>query len=197
MNYPDFFNTIETIKLQDPLSNLLGTFENGLIEFTYLDVVKNAGHSCPTVAGAYLLALEGLKALYENDTPVRGEIFVSFSEDSNEGVAGVIANVVSHITGATETLGFKGLNGNFARHDLMQFNAEISSSIKLQRLDTGKTVELVYNPSSIGQNPQTGPLMQKIMQNIATPEEKKLFGTYWQMRVENIFKNIPQVISVV
>ena len=110
-----------------------------MIEFTYLDVVKNAGHSCPTVAGAYLLALEGLKALYENETPVRGEIFVSFSEDSSEGVAGVIANVLSHITGATESLGFKGLNGNFVRHDLMQFNAEISSSIKLQRLDTGKT----------------------------------------------------------
>jgi len=197
MNYPKFFNTIETIKLQDPLSNLLGTFENGLIEFSYLDVVKNAGHSCPTVAGAYLLALEGLKALYKNNTPVRGEIFVSFSEDSSEGVAGVIANVLSHITGATETLGFKGLNGNFVRHDLMQFNAEISSSIKLQRLDTGKTVELVYNPSSIAQNPQTGPLMQKIMQNIATQEEKKLFGTYWQERVENIFKNIPQIIKVV
>jgi len=197
MNYPDFFNTIETIKLQDPLSNLLGTFENGMIEFTYLDVVKNAGHSCPTVAGAYLLALEGLKALYENDTPVRGEIFVSFSEDSCEGIAGVIANVLSHITGATESLGFKGLNGNFVRHDLMQFNAEISSSIKLQRLDTGKTIELVYNPSNIAQNPQVGTLMQKIMQNIATQEEKKLFGTYWQERVENIFKNIPQVITVV
>ena len=197
MNYPDFFNTIETIKLQDPLSNLLGTFENGLIEFSYLDVVKNAGHSCPTVAGAYLLALEGIKALYENDTPVRGEIFVSFSEDSSEGVAGVIANVLSHITGATESLGFKGLNGNFVRHDLMQFNAEISSSIKLQRLDTGKTVELIYNPSSIEQNPQVGTLMQKIMQNTATPEEKKLFGTLWQERVKNIFKNIPQVIKVV
>lgn len=197
MNYPKFFNTIETIKLQDPLSNLLGTFENGLIEFSYLDVVKNAGHSCPTVAGAYLLALEGIKALYENDTPDRGEIFVSFSEDSSEGVAGVIANVLSHITGATESLGFKGLNGNFVRHDLMQFNAEISSSIKLQRLDTGKTVELIYNPSSIEQNPQVGTLMQKIMQNIATPEEKKLFGILWQERVENIFKNIPQVIKVV
>lgn len=197
MNYPDFFNTIETIKLKDPLSNLLGTFKNGMIEFTYLDVVKNAGHSCPTVAGAYLLALEGIKALYENETPLRGEIFVSFQEDSSEGVAGVIANVLSHITGATESLGFKGLNGNFIRHDLMQFNAEISSSIKLQRLDTGKTVELVYNPSSIAQNPQVGTLMQKIMQNIATTEEKKLFGTYWQERVENIFKNIPQVIKVV
>jgi len=45
MNYPEFFNTIETIKLKDPLSNLLGTFENGLVEFSYLDVVKNAGHS--------------------------------------------------------------------------------------------------------------------------------------------------------
>ena len=197
MNYPNFFNTIETIKLQDPLSNLLGTFENGIIEFSYLDVVKNAGHSCPTVAGAYLLALEGIKALYKNETAIRGEIFVSFKEDAKDGVAGVIANVLSHITGATETLGFKGLNGNFVRHDLMMFNDSIKSSIKLQRLDTGKTVELVYNPSSIAQDPQVGTLMQKIMQNQATEEDKKLFGNLWQERVENIFKNIPKVISVV
>jgi hypothetical protein len=197
MNYPEFFNTIETIKLQDPLSNLLGTFESGLVEFSYLDVVKNAGHSCPTVSGAYLLALEGLKALYPNETPIRGEIFVSFKEDASVGVAGVIANVLSHITGATETLGFKGLNGNFVRHDLMQFNDTINSSIKLQRLDTGESVELGYNPSSIGQNPQVPQLMQKIMKKTATPEEKKLFGILWQERVENIFKNIPKVISVV
>jgi len=197
MNYPEFFNTIETIKLQDPLSNLLGTFENGLVEFNYVDIVKNAGHSCPTVAGAYLLALEGLKELYINEVPKRGEIFVAFKENANEGVAGVIANVLSHITGATEFLGFKGLNGNFARHDLMKFNDSINSSIKLQRLDTGKTVELIYNPSSIEQNPQTGELMQKIMQNTATNEDKKLFGTLWQKRVEKIFQNIPKVISVV
>ena len=197
MNYPSFFNTIETIKLQDPLSNLLGTFENGLVEISYLDVVKNAGHSCPTVAGAYLLALEGIKALYENDTPIRGEIFVSFKEDSKEGVAGVIANVLSHITGATEFLGFKGLNGKFARHDLMEFNDEISSSIKLQRIDTGKRVELIYNPSSIEQNPMLQELMQKIMQNSATVEDKKLFGTLWQERVGNIFKNISKVITKV
>lgn len=30
MKYPDFFNTIETITLQDDLSNFLGTFENGV-----------------------------------------------------------------------------------------------------------------------------------------------------------------------
>jgi len=197
MNYPEFFNTIETIKLQDPLSNFLGTFENGLVEFSYLDIVKNAGHSCPTVAGAYLLALEGIKTLYKNETPVRGEIFVSFQEDSSEGVAGVIANVLSHITGATETLGFKGLNGNFVRHDLMQFNDAINSSIKLQRLDTGKTVELTYNPSNIGKNPQIGTLMQKIIQKTATTEDKKLFGQLWQQRVENIFANISKVITII
>ncbi len=52
MIYPEFFRKIETIKLQDGLSDLLGTFENGLIEFSYLDIVKASGHSCPTIAGA-------------------------------------------------------------------------------------------------------------------------------------------------
>jgi len=197
MNYPKFFNTIEKIQLQDPLSNLLGTFENGIVEFSYLDVVKNSGHSCPTVSGAFLLALVGLKELYQNEIPVRGEILVSFKEDPKEGVAGVIANVLSHITGATETLGFKGLNGNFARYDLMKFNEGIDSSIKLQRVDTGKSVELLYDPSSIEQNQQIGPLMQKIMQKTATLEETKLFGILWQERVEKIFQNISKVITLV
>ena len=196
MNYPSFFKTIETIKLQDDLASFLGTFEDGLVEFSYTDVVKSAGHSCPTVAGAYLMALEGLKALYKDELPKRGEIFVSFKEDSNEGVAGVIANVITQITGATATSGFKGIGGNFARHDLMSFNNNISSSVKFQRLDTGKSVEVIYNPSSIQANPLQQVLMQKIMQNIATPEEKLNFGKLWQKRVENIFNNIEQVITI-
>ncbi len=197
MRYPEFFNTIETITLQDPLANFLGTFEDGIVEFNYLDIVKNAGHSCPTVAGAYLLALVGLKELYKDTTAIRGEIFVSFKEDLKDGVAGVIANVLTHITGATQTSGFKGLNGNFVRHDLMQFHADINSSIKLQRLDTGTSVELLYNPSKVAQDPKTSELMQKIMQNKATLEEKKLFAQLWQKRVENIFANISEVITIV
>ena len=69
MTYPQFFNNIPTIKLQDDLASLLGAFEDGLIEYSYLDSVKSAGHSCPTVLGAYLMTLEGLKALYENEIP--------------------------------------------------------------------------------------------------------------------------------
>ena len=40
MKYPEFFNTIETIKLQDDLSSFLGSIEDGLVEFSYLDIVK-------------------------------------------------------------------------------------------------------------------------------------------------------------
>ena len=70
----------------------------------------------------------------------------------------------------------------------MQFNDDINSSIKLQRLDTGKTVELIYNPSQIAQDPQVGTLMQKIMQNNATPaQDRKLFGQLWQKRVRSNF----------
>jgi hypothetical protein len=196
MKYPEFFNKVETITLKDELSEFLGTFEDGIVEFSYLDVVKSAGHSCPTLAGAYLCVLEGLKALYKDEIPKRGEIFVSFKEDIQDGVAGVIANVATQITGATTVSGFKGIGGNFVRHDLMSFNADINSSMKLQRLDSGESVEIIYNPSSIPANPMQQQLMQKIMQGVATDEEKISFGKLWQQRVADILQNIDQVITV-
>jgi len=196
MKNPAFFEKIETIKLQDELSEFLGTFEDGIVEFSYLDIVKASGHSCPTVAGAYLLCLEGLKALYKGEIPKRGEVFVSFKEDSIEGVAGVIANVITHITGATESYGFQGIAGNFVRRNLMDFKSNINSSVKFKRLDTNESVEVLYDPSSIQGNPKQMVLMQKILRNQATNEERKLFGKIWQKRVEDIFNNIDKVISV-
>ena len=196
MEFPKFFNNIETITLKDELSNFLGTFENGLVEFSYLDVVKSAGHSCPTVAGAYLMVLEGLKFLYKDEVAVRGEIFVSFKEDINEGVTGVIANVLTQITGATERTGFKGIEDNFVRHSLMEFNANTTSSVRLQRLDNGNKVDVIYDPSFIKSNPIQQELMQKIMQGKASSEDKQKFGKIWQEKVENIFKNIDTVITI-
>jgi len=196
MTYPNFFNHLPTITLQDPLSAFLGTLEGGEVEFGYIDVVKSAGHSCPTVMGAYLITLKGLEALYPNgEMPTRGNIFVAFKEDANEGVAGVIANVVTQITGATEHLGFKGINGNFARNKLMEFNSDIESSVKFTRLDTQQSVEVTYNPSSIGAVPRQQELMGKIMQKKATPQEKKEFGELWQDRVRRISESIDEVIQ--
>lgn len=197
MIYPEFFDRVEKIRLQDPLSDFLGTFKDGIVEFSYLDIVKASGHSCPTVAGAYLVCLEGLKALYNNEIAKRGDIHVSFPDDSEEGVQGVIANVATHITGATEKYGFKGIAGNFVRRSLMEFNVEINSSVKFRRVDTGKSVEVIYDPSSIPGDPQQMVLMQKILKKIATNDEKIAFGVMWQNRVKNIFDNIDKVIKVI
>ena len=196
MNYPKFYDEVEVIKVKDELSNVLGTFQNGEYEFGYLDVVKSAGHSCPTVAGAYVMALQALKALYPDKLPVRGDIKVEFKESLEDGVAGVIGNVISQITGATDKSGFKGLGGVFARHSLMFFDADINSSARFTRVDTGKSVDVFYNPSSITPDPNMQPLMQKVMQKSATKDEFEEFGRLWQDRVERICKNPDIVVEV-
>jgi hypothetical protein len=197
MKYPKFFDEIESIKLQDDLSMFLGVFEDGNLEFSFLDIVKCAGHSCPTVLGAYLMTLEGLKILYKDTIPKRGEINVAFAQNENEGVAGVIANVIANITGATVNLGFKGLAGYFDRRQLMQYESPISSNVKFTRKDTKQSVEVFYDPSSIAADPNMSHLMQLCLQRTATKEQQEEFGKLWQQRVEAISKNIPQVIKVI
>lgn len=197
MSYPKFYDEIENIKVKDALSNVLGTFDDGEYEFSYKDVVKSAGHSCPTVAGAYLMTLTALNYLYPDTRAIRGDIKVEFKEDLEDGVAGVIANVISQITGATDKSGFKGLNGRFARHSLMNFNSNIDSSARFTRIDTDQSIDIVYNPSSVMANPNMQPLMQKMMQNTATKEEIKEFGNLWQDRVMRIFENIDNVIKII
>ena len=50
MQTPAFFDQAPTIVMQDALAQILGAAQNGLMEYRYLDAVKLAGHSCPTVA---------------------------------------------------------------------------------------------------------------------------------------------------
>jgi len=196
MQYPTFFEEIETIKLQDDLADFLGAFEQGIIEFSFLDIVKSAGHSCPTVLGAYLMTQQGLKALYQGEMPKRGEILVEFGQNENDGVAGVIANVITNITGATVNLGFKGLAGKFDRRQLMQFDSTIQGNVQFTRKDTYESVEVYYDASSIGADANMPVLMQACMQGVATAEQHKEFAKLWQARVENIAKNVGQVITV-
>ncbi len=196
MSYPKFYDAVESIKVVDPLSNVLGAFDAGEYEFNYLDVVKSAGHSCPTVAGAYIITQAALNALYPNERAVRGNIKVEFQEAMEDGVAGVIANVVSQITGATDKSGFKGLAGKFARHSLMSFSSSINASGRFTRVDNGKSVDVAYNPSSIMPNPAMQPLMQKMMQGAATSDELKEFGRLWQDRVQRIFENLDEVVRI-
>ena len=186
MNYPEFYNSVKEITLIDPLAEMLGSFKDGIITTTYLDIVKSAGHSCPTVAGAYLITYKALEMLYKNEIPIRGNIRVEFKESIDDGVAGVIANVISNITGATEIMGFKGIGGKFVRHSLMHFDSNIASSARFTRTDNNESVDVFYNPSSIAPDANMMKKKKKIMAGFANDNEKLEFGNLWQKRVREI-----------
>ena len=194
MKYPEFFDHIESIKLKDPLGEFLGAFDEGIIEITYLDLVKMAGHSCPTLAGAYLSTREGLKLLYPEEIPRRGEITASFGESCTSGVTGVIAQVVSNITGATSSWGFQGINGQFDRRELMHFEAPLGpSTIRFGRRDTKTTVDIAYTPAQIVQ-PKS--LFQMLQGPHVTQETHARFASEWQRMVEEIFMRSDEVLNM-
>ena len=85
MSLRAFFADAPRITVRDALSEFLGASDDGLIEYGYADAVRVAGHSCPTVAGAYLMALAGLRALYPDATPERGGIEVVMNGGEDEG----------------------------------------------------------------------------------------------------------------
>jgi len=185
MSYPEFFDRVEKIVMYEPLGEFLGS--GGVCEIGFADVVKLSGHSCPTVSGAYLMTLYALKALHcETETPIRGNIKVEMSGKKNDGVVGVIANVVSYITGAKEEDGFKGLGGVFARNNLLFFNGKSKGKIRFTRLDTGKIVDVSFDVSKLKLPLLDNILMQKALQNQATQEEIEEFAKQWQDRVKEI-----------
>ena len=50
----------EPIRIRDPVAEALGVLEDGdPFVITYEDVVKAAGHSCPTASGAFRIAQLG------------------------------------------------------------------------------------------------------------------------------------------
>ena len=71
MAFPEYFAAVKPLIVYDPLAKLLGAPEDGVITYEFADVVKLAGHACPTVAGAWLLTVRGLQALYGEELPQR------------------------------------------------------------------------------------------------------------------------------
>ena len=193
MKYPKFYDKIEPITLKDELSAFLGSSEEGIIDISYLDIVKMAGHSCATVAGIYLMAKKGLKELFGSELPKRGEIKVELQASLEEGNTGVFGQVFSNITGATTNTGFTGVNGKYNRRNLLFYNTDIQSVVRFTRLDTNKSVEVNYNPKKVV---IPGEIMQSAIGPNATEESKKTFPKRWQEMVATIFENADKVIEV-
>jgi hypothetical protein len=186
MAFPSFFSEVPTIVLRDRLAEFLGAADGGLIEYHYADVVKLAGHSCPTVAGAYLMTRRVLNALYGDDMPERGDIRVDFRESQELGVVGVTASVISVLTGAAGMGGFKGIAGNFSRRDLMCFDTDILGEVCFTRRDTGESLSAELHLSHIPPDPRMGPLLQRLLAGERDGVVAEVFATLWQDRVRQI-----------
>lgn len=186
MGYPAFFDEVRSIVVHDPLAEFLGAAEGGLIEYRYLDAVKLAGHSCPTVAAAYWMTLKALEYLYPDALPERGGMRVDFRQDQLSGVTGVIANVVALLTGATHDTGFKGIAGRFDRRRLLYFSTDVAEEIRFTQIDTGQAVDVAARLQTVPFAPQTPALMQKCLDGSASPQETAEFRECWQARVRTL-----------
>lgn len=186
MRYPEFYNTVPKISLYDPLAEFLGAMEDGMLQYSYFDAVKLAGHSCPTVAAAYQSTSLALDFLYPDAIPVRGDIRVAFSQGSADGVTGVIANVVSMLTGAMSDNGFKGIGGRFDRRQRLYFSVEISGEMRFTRLDTNRSVQVSVNLQQVPASRHLSLLMAKCLSNTANQTETAEFRQLWQERVRRI-----------
>lgn len=183
MRFPDFFAQAPRVRVRDPLAAFLGAAEDGVLDYGYEDAVKLAGHSCPTVASAYLLTRRALTALYPDALPERGGVRVEFSDALKAGVAGVIASVVTLLTGAAQQGGFKGIGGRFVRRDLLAFEVEVPLAVRFTRLDSGAAVDAASDLSRVPADAEMGMLLSRCIQGTADAAERQRFGEMWQRRV--------------
>ena len=199
VQYPGFFDEAPRLTLYDPLSAFLGATEDELIEYTYVDAVKLARHSCPTVAGAHLMTLRALRHLYGDDIPVRGDIDVDLRQEASEGVAGVVAAVASFLTGAAGEGGFKGISRRFERRDRLAFGADIDGEVRFTRRDTGSAVAANLNAAVMPPHADARPLFQRVLGGEASAAEAWEFRRLWQERVRQLLidhADDPEVIRL-
>jgi hypothetical protein len=200
MQTPAFFDAVAPIAVADPLAALLGAAEHGRIEYRYLDAVKLAGHSCPTVAGAWLMTRTALARLYPDATALRGGMRVELRQTLDEGVAGVIAGVAGLVTGAANDGGFKGLAGRFGRQGLLRFGVAMAGEIRFTRLDTGGSIELAHRPQAVPRPAGLTDLMREALAPQADAASRRAFAQAWQGWVRTILldhADDPALIAVI
>jgi hypothetical protein len=191
MDFPDFFDDAPAVSLREPLAAFLGVSKSGIITYNYADAVKLAGHSCPTVAGAYLMVSKGLAHLYGDELPERGGIEVHMRDGREQGTTGVIAAVATLLTGAAPETGFGGIGADhrFSRRGLMRFDAPIDGLLAFRRCDTGRGVVLDLNMARVPADPEMSTLFPKAVAGQANDGELVRFGMLWQDRVARMLRD--------
>jgi len=199
MGFPAFFAEVPPLRLHDGLAELLGASDDGMIDYHYADAVRLAGHSCPTVAGAWLSVRAALRRLYPDSVPERGGISVYLNDAEDAGVTGVIAQVLTLVTGAAGGNGFKGLGGRHARNHLLHYAQGDVAGVRFRRNDSDAEVEVEIDASSIPADPMQRLLLQQVMSGQADAAHRREFGRMWQGRVRRMLiehADDPAVVKV-
>lgn len=191
--FRDFMTDTEPIRFREPLAETLGAFkeENAVLEYGFTDAVKMAGHACPTVTGTYLICQAALDKLYPESIPVRGDIQVTVYGEEDEGVYGVMGQVLSFLTGAAPQTGFKGLGPKFRRKGLLIYQSDKIDSealcFRFNRLDNNHSVLVKFFPQRIpfpvSKGARLQELLEKVLWEAAKPAEKKEMQDLWMEKV--------------
>lgn len=200
MTYPDFYEQAPVVRTRDPFAEMLGAAQDGALEYHYADAVRLAGHSCPTVAGAFLMGRAALAALFPDGPAERGAIAIHMPAPESEGTTGVTAQVLTLLTGAASDNGFHGIQGHFRRKGLLSFaERKEGEAISFKRLDTGTGVTVSLDVSPVPGDPAQGARMAAILYGNADDEQRAAFANAWQDRVRRLlleFADDPRVICV-
>ncbi|QOW23458.1 FmdE family protein [Lysobacter sp. H23M47] len=191
MIFPAFFEQAPVVKAFDPLAKLLGAPSDGCFDYVYADAVRFSGHSCPTVAGSFLMGRAAMQALYPEGRAERGQIEVSMGAPAGHGTTGVMAQVLTLLTGAAAENGFKGIGGSYARNGLLTFAEHPESgAVTFRRRDTGELVIAELDTSPVPGNPNQRGLLIGIMQGVASDSQKRAFAEGWQERVRTMLVDL-------
>lgn len=189
----EWFSSVRPIVLRDPLAELTGAFQShhALLEYSFDDVVKMAGHACPSVGAAFVCCRKALGVLHQGDIPERGAIAVTVHGAPDDKTYGVMGQVFGYVTGACGVTGFKGLGGKFRRKDLLSYQAggpdDGTMTVTFERVGKGNKVRATLTPARYpvvpGQD-RLPALLEKVLANSASHQELHEFQDFWMDRVK-------------
>lgn len=173
------------IRVHEPFAEFLMA-EKDEYEFSIslLDVVRFAGHACPSMIGAFLISQRAIKELFpKTNTCIRGQIAIEIPTAVGQGATGPISNVFSMIFGAWERSGFGGLQGKFVRRNLLKYDSTNvpQGTFRFHNLQSEKFVDITYDPSKV---------------EVSTDPEKTPFQKIWRLKIKTILQKPDQFIKV-
>ncbi|MDG5813947.1 hypothetical protein QA601_02570 [Chitinispirillales bacterium ANBcel5] len=196
--YRDFFAAVEPIRMRDPLATLFGAFkgENDIIEYSFTDVIKAAGHACPTISMTYVACKYVVKALFPDGIGQRGDMSVIVHGEKDDGSYGVMAQVFSLITGACPETGFKGMGGLHRRNNLLRYGKQMDKDhvqFTVRRNDTKAQCMVSLNPQAL---PSHAPDKARRLADLLTPNIWEIAGANERTEFKNLWmEQIQKIVS--